>query len=146
MAACGEYLPHPPYSPQATSALASLEFAPPPGRVEKVPPKPPQADAWIDGEWLLRRRRWYWRLGYWVKTPPGATFSPWVVVRASDGILWYAEGGWHDRRGMSIVPPPALAAATASNEAVVDPEGRTEDTGRNIKTAPPARRTTQERH
>jgi hypothetical protein len=137
--ACGGPLPHPPFAAQATSALVPLEFDPPPGRVEVIPPRPPQADAWVDGEWILRHGRWYWLLGRWVKTPAGATYSPWVSVRAADGTAWYAPGVWRDSQGRQIGPPSALAIATASAETVVDPEGHLEDTGRTIKTAPPPR-------
>ncbi|HEY8090370.1 MAG TPA: hypothetical protein VIF09_21060 [Polyangiaceae bacterium] len=113
-------------------------MAPPPGRVEAVPRRPREADAWVDGEWVLRRGRWYWLLGRWVKTPPGATYSPWVVVRATDGTPFYAPSTWRDSRGAMLPPPPPLALATASGEAVVDAEGETEQTGRIIKTPPPA--------
>jgi hypothetical protein len=133
---CGPSLPHPPYTPQATNALARVEFAPPPGRVELIPPKPPQADAWVDGEWIPRHDRWYWLLGRWVKTPPGATYSPWVVVRAIDGDVYYARSVWKDRNGAPIPPPPGIAFATGDSEAVFDAAGEAERTGRNIKTAP----------
>jgi hypothetical protein len=137
---CGGALPHPPYSAQATIALIPIATSPPPGRVETIPAKPPQADAWVDGEWLWRHERWCWLLGRWVKTPPGAAYSPWVVVRSIDGAPWYAPSVWRDENGAIIDPPQPLAQATASGETVLDPEGAPEDTGRNIKTAPPARR------
>ncbi len=132
---CGG-LPHPPYAPQATTALTPIDLAPPPGRIEAIPPRPPAADAWVDGEWVLRHGRWYWLLGRWVTVPAGATYSPWVVVRASDGTPFYSPGTWHDATGAVLSPPTALAFATASGEAVVDPQGDAEDTGRNMKTAP----------
>jgi hypothetical protein len=135
LVACGG-VPHPPYGPQATSALTAIDLAPSPGRVETIPPRPPAADAWVDGEWVLRHGRWYWLLGRWVTVPRGATYSPWVVVRASDGTPFYAPSTWHDATGAVLSPPPALALATASGEAVVDPEGNPEDTGRNVKTVP----------
>jgi hypothetical protein len=134
--ACGPPLPQPPYTPQATNALTPVEFAPPPGRVELIPPRPPKADAWVDGEWIPRHGRWYWLLGRWVKTVPGATYSPWVVVRTSDGDVYYAPGVWKDRNGSPIPPPPALAFATGDAEAVFDAQGEAERTGRNIKSAP----------
>ena len=135
---CRGALPHPPYSAQPASALAAVEVGPPPGRVEVIPPPPAGADAWIDGEWIVRHGRWYWLLGRWVKTPPGATYSPWVLVRSSDGTPWYARGTWRDSHGANLQPPPPLAVATASGESVVDPEGEPEDTGRSLKTAPPS--------
>lgn len=137
LAACGGVPPHPPYAPQATSALRQIELGPPPGRVETVPKRPPDADAWVAGEWLLLHGRWHWLLGRWVKMPEGATYSPWVVVRASDGTPFYAPSVWRNARGEAIPPPPPLAFATASGEVVVSPEGNPERTGRAIETAPP---------
>ena len=139
LASCGGSVPHPPYSPQATTALVAIDLAPPPGRIEVIPPRPPGADAWIDGEWLLRHGRWYWLLGRWVKVPQDATYSPWVVVRASDGTPFYAPSTWRNATGAPLPAPAPLALATASGEAVVGAEGDPEDTGRNIKTAPPSR-------
>jgi hypothetical protein len=114
-------------------------MAPPPGRVEAVPKRPPGADAWVDGEWVLQHDRWYWLLGRWVRVPAGATYSPWVVVRASDGTPFYAPGTWRNATGAPMSPPAALAVATASGEGVVSAEGDPEDTGRVIQTAPKAR-------
>jgi hypothetical protein len=136
-AACGQSLPHPPYAPQATNALARVEFPPPPGRIELIPPRPSQADAWVDGEWVPRHGRWYWLLGRWVKAPPGATYSPWVIVRTIDGDVYYAQGVWKGRNGDPIAAPAALAFATADADAVFDAEGEMERTGGSIKTPPP---------
>jgi hypothetical protein len=133
---CSSALPHPPYSPQATNALTQVDFGPPPGRVEVVPKRPPGADAWIDGEWIRRHDRWYWLVGRWVKTPPGWSFSPWVFVRAVDGTPYYAPSVWKDQAGNAAPAPAALAYATASAEAVFNPENELENTGRNLKTAP----------
>jgi len=133
--ACGESLPHPPYSAQATSALEPIAYAPPPGRIELIPRRPAKADAWVDGEWVLQHGRWYWLLGRWVKTPAGTTFSPWVVVRARDGRVFYAPGVWKDAKGSLVAAPPALAFASGDAEAVFNPEGEVERTGRNIQTA-----------
>ena len=135
---CGG-VPHPPYAPQATTALTPIQLAPPPGRIETIPARPPQADAWVDGEWVLRHGRWYWLLGRWVTVPRGATYSPWVVVRASDGTPFYSPSTWHDATGAVLPAPAALAVATASGEAVVDAEGDPEDTGRNMMAVPPPR-------
>jgi hypothetical protein len=140
LVACAGSVPHPPYTPQAKAALTSVDMAPPPGRVELIPPRPVQADAWVDGEWILRHGRWYWLLGRWVKTPPGAKYSPWVVVRASDGSPFCAPSKWVDSKGVEISPPPALVFATANGEAVFGAEGNPEETGRAIKVPPRQRR------
>jgi len=139
LASCAGGPPHPPLSPQATTALTRIDADPPPGRVEWIPPRPAGADAWVEGEWIQRHGRWYWLLGRWVKTPPDATYSPWVVVRAVDGTAYYAPSVWRGADGREIPPPEGLAFATASGEAVVSPEGDPEETGRVIKTAPPKR-------
>jgi hypothetical protein len=126
-------------SAQATNALTRIDLAPPPGRVEAVPPRPDGADAWVDGEWILRHGRWYWLLGRWVKVPTGVTYSPWVVVRSTDGAAFYAPSVWRDASGSVVAAPPALVYATASGGAVLSPAGDLEDTGRAIKTAPARR-------
>jgi len=97
---------------------------------------PANADAWIPGEWVQRHGRWYWLLGRWVKTPKGARYSPWAVVRASDGSPLLATSLWIGPDGKPIPPPPAVAYATASGEAVFDAEGDKEDTGRAIEVPP----------
>ena len=136
IAACSGGPPHPPLSAQATSALTPVEMGPPPGRVESIPPRPEGADAWVDGEWVQRRGRWYWLLGRWVTTPKDATYSPWVLVRASDGTPFYAPSVWRDAAGAVVAAPRALSYATASGGVVVSAEGDPEDTGRVIKTPP----------
>jgi hypothetical protein len=133
---CGGSVPHPPFSSQATNGLSPVETVPPPGRVEAIPKRPAAADAWIDGEWILKHGRWYWLMGRWVKTPPGATYSPWVVVRATDGTPFYAPSVWRDATGVALPPPPALALAKPSGEAVVGAGGDPEETGRSIEEAP----------
>ncbi len=114
-------------------------MSPPPGRAELIPNRPPQANAWVDGEWILRRGRWYWLLGRWVTTPPGAKLAPWVFVRALDGTGYFAPSVWVDAQRNTIEGPPGLAFATASGSAVFDPGGDLENVGRNIRTAPPQR-------
>ena len=126
-------------SPQAPNALTAIDVTPPPGRVESIPKQPEGADAWVDGEWVLRHGRWYWLLGRWVAVPKGVTYSPWVTVRASDGTLFHAPSVWRDQSGVIVAAPTALAYATASGEAVVSPEGDPEETGRVIKAAPRTR-------
>jgi hypothetical protein len=85
---------------------------------------------WIDGEWSLRRDRWAWTLGRWVVTPKGASYSPWVFVRRSDGTLQFAPGAFWDVDKKPVRAPVPLVEAKASSGAVVDPEGATEATGR----------------
>lgn len=128
----------PPFAPQPASALALVEFGPPPGRVETIPPRPRGADAWVNGEWVLRNGRWFWLLGRWVKAPQGARYRPWVFLRGSDGTAYYAPSYWVDSAGEPIAYPPALAYAGASAMAVISPDGEPEETGQVIKTDAPS--------
>jgi hypothetical protein len=121
------------------TALTSVDFGPPPGRVELIPPRPPTADAWVDGEWVRRHGRWYWLVGRWVKTPPQATYSPWVLVRSQDGTPFYAPSVWKNAKGEPIPPPQALVLARASGEAIVDANNEVEATGRNLNALPASR-------
>lgn len=130
---CGGSLPRPPYLPQPTSALAVVPIAPPPPRVEQVPDSPARGAVWIDGEWVYRRGRWAWMLGRWVAAPTGASFSPWVIVRAPDGALYFAPGTWLDKSGKPVDPPAPIAQAVASAGPVVDAEGVIQMTGRTVK-------------
>ena len=139
LSSCSSTPPHPPYSPQATTALTSVDFGPPPGRVELIPPKPPSADAWVDGEWVRRHGRWYWLVGRWVKTPPKVTYSPWVLVRSEDGTPFYAPSVWKNAKGEVVPAPQALAIAHASGEAIVDANNDVESTGRNLNALPASR-------
>jgi hypothetical protein len=132
LAGCGGGFPRPPYSAQPTSALVEIRQPVPPARVEEVPPRP-AGTVWIDGEWTLRRARWAWTPGRWVVAPPAATFSPWVVVRGQDGLLWMAPGAWRDAAGKVVDPPAVVAAATVESGQVVNASGATEPTGRTLK-------------
>jgi hypothetical protein len=132
-------VPHPPYVEQTTAALTAITLPPPPGRIETIPKRPPNADAWVDGEWVLRHERWLWLLGRWVHVPSGVKYAPWVTTRASDGTLYYAPSIWVDEHGTPVDAPPAIVVATASGEAVFAAGGEVEKTGRNISAVPSAR-------
>jgi hypothetical protein len=121
------------------TALTSVDFGPPPGRVELIPARPPNADAWVDGEWVRRHGRWYWLVGRWVKTPPHTTYSPWVLVRSEDGTPFYAPSVWKNAKGEVVPPPQALVLAHASGEAIVDANNEVESTGRNLNALPASR-------
>jgi hypothetical protein len=133
LVACAGRLPHAAYAPQPTEALEMVGYPPPPARMEFVPPRPATGAVWIDGEWSWQGRRWAWRIGRWVKPPAGARFSPWTMVRGSDGTTYYAPGVWRDERGAEIAEPAALVAARPNPSDVVDPEGELEKTGRSIR-------------
>ena len=103
-----------------------------------VPKRPEKATAWVDGEWVLRHGRWLWLLGRWVEAPAGARYAPWVTVRGTDGTLYYAPSTWVDDAGAPREPPPPLALARASGEAVFTAGGEIGQTGRNIENLPQA--------
>lgn len=128
--------PMPPMTPHPTSALVEVPYPPPPARVETVP-EPPKDDAvWVDGEWVWQGGRWAWRAGRWVVVPPGVAFAPWTTVRASNGVLYAAEGVFRDAKGNAIPEPAPLASGRPRGGAVVDPEGDT------VPATPPAAPTT----
>jgi hypothetical protein len=133
VSACSSSPPHPRYVAQPSAALTSVPIAPPPARVEAVPPSPAKGAVWIDGEWTYRRGRWAWILGRWVTPAPRTAFSPWAIVRDSKGDLFHAPGVWRDDSGLPIDPPSPLAFASAQAGPVVDAEGVTEPTGRTVK-------------
>jgi hypothetical protein len=134
---CGASLRHPTYTPQVTSALESVERAPPPARVEIVPDRPDDPEAvWVDGEWIWRRGLWAWFPGRWVKPPAGAMFSAWVFLRRADGTLWYARGTWRDAKGAEVDGPTPLAVATVEAGPVVDADGTMETTGPTQREGP----------
>jgi hypothetical protein len=135
-AACSGSLPHAPYSRQTSASLVPVDGAPPPGRIEHVPERPKGATAWVEGYWICRHGRWYWLVGRWVTTPVGWTYAPWVFVRAEDGTTFYAPSVWKDEHGLAMAAPQALAFATAGAGDVVDPDGNSVVTGRNLQTAP----------
>ena len=126
---CGSETPTPHYVAQPTSALVHVRTAPPPARVEIVPPQPARGAVWIDGEWAWRGRKWAWRRGRWVKAPAGASYSPWTFTRDLSGEVWFAAGTWRSVRGVAVAEPEPLAVAAAGHGDVTDSNGEKEDTG-----------------
>ena len=89
---------------RAGTTTADGDCAPRRGAQRKlIPKRPPTADAWVDGEWVLRPDRWLWLLGRWVRRSGGE-------VRALgdgagvDGALYYAPSIWVDEHGAEIDP------------------------------------------
>ncbi len=110
-AGCGHSLPSPTVVPHPASAPVVVPSEPPPGLVETLPPRPVDGAVWVDGAWTWARRRWTWLPGSWSVPPPGATYSLWMVVRAPDGAVYFAAGGWRDVQGEAIPAPKPLAVA-----------------------------------
>jgi hypothetical protein len=133
LTACGATpLPSPPYMAQPTSALVEVPYPPPPARVETVPARPSTNATWIDGEWTWRAKKWLWEKGRWVVAPAQAKYSPWALVRSSDGALWEARGTWRDARGEELDPPKPLSVAQVSEGAVIDTLGDALTPGRTL--------------
>lgn len=136
-AACGGDLPRPPYVGQGTDALSSVDYPPPPARVEFIPKRPASGAVWIDGEWSWRGRRWAWKPGRWVVGPAGTRFSPWTMVRGGDGTIYVAGGVWRDDQNRVIPDPSPLATGRPNAGPIDDPEGEPEPTGHTLRTSQP---------
>lgn len=96
---------------------------PPPGRVELIPSRPRSDAVWIDGTWNWVDHRWVWTRGSWAIAPPGAVYSPWVVMRGPDAKLYFSPAAWRDAQGNVVSPPPPLAKATVTTAPVVNYDG-----------------------
>lgn len=84
------------------TAQVYVEVAPPPPRVEHMPP-PRHGHAWVSGHWEWRRHGYRWVPGHWVAARPGYRYHgpEWV---ARDG-RWYMERGrWERDRDHDGVP------------------------------------------
>lgn len=96
VAACGGWLPAPPFTDHGGEEPILVGVAPPPARVEIIPeqPKEPPDTVWIDGQWMWRGRRWEWEPGRWEVTPAGAAYArPEIVYLEHDRIGWL-PGRW----------------------------------------------------
>lgn len=87
-----------------------VERAPPPPRVEVVPPMPGPAYAWIPGYWYWTGRGYVWQPGYYAVPPaPGHVWvrSGWVFY---NGRYRYVPGRWarpgHVPHHQYQPPPP----------------------------------------
>ncbi|MBV9947978.1 MAG: hypothetical protein JOZ69_14080, partial [Myxococcales bacterium] len=141
LAACGGSLPVPEYVAQPSSALAPVDYPPPPALVEFVPERPGPGGAggavWVDGEWIWQGRRFAWRAGRWIVPPPGSAYSPWAIVRGEDGTVYMAPGAWRDAAGRELPEPAPLATARTNPGSVVNAEGEREDVGHRVRTLRP---------
>jgi hypothetical protein len=70
--------------------------------LEFIPPRPAKKAVWVDGSWEWAGNRYAWRFGSWVIPPPNARHARWVVVRRSDGQLFFAPSAWKDASGNTI--------------------------------------------
>lgn len=94
---CGSSLPTPPRGPHPVNAalFETVEYPPPPARVEMVP-EAPDSDScvWLDGHWEWVGRRWQWVAGEWIVPPKGCYWaSPNMYWVGSD--LSYLKPHWY---------------------------------------------------
>jgi hypothetical protein len=82
---------------QAAAQEVGIEVgvAPPPMRVETVPPPPSPVHEWVPGHWQWNGREYVWRRGHYVRRPTPAAY--WVAdgwVPAPNGHWRYVPGHW----------------------------------------------------
>jgi|SRR5580692_4142626 hypothetical protein len=81
-----------------TSTVIIAPTAPPPPRVETIPPPPvgePQMMTWETGHWAWNGVNWDWTEGHYVQRPvPTAVWEPghWAQ-EATGGYIW-VDGHW----------------------------------------------------
>ena len=71
-----------------------VQVAPPPPRVEHVPP-PRYGYIWVPGHWDWRGHRHVWVRGKWLKERPGYRYQPYRWVERNGD--WYLERERWDR-------------------------------------------------
>lgn len=111
----GGSVPRPPRTQVSAADYVAVPFAPRLPRVEVVPPRPNDDAVWVDGSWSWEGSRYRWRRGAWVIPPPGARYARWVVVRRTDGQLFFAPSSWKDEKGNTVPAPPPLPAGEAQD-------------------------------
>ncbi|HTS02893.1 MAG TPA: YXWGXW repeat-containing protein, partial [Thermoanaerobaculia bacterium] len=101
----------------ADSFTLRIGVAPPPPRIEHIPPAPSPGHFWVNGYWRWNGHAHAWVGGHWVKARPGET---WVHEHwAHRGNEWFFYPGHWVREsapaeGVVIAtgPPPAVRAET----------------------------------
>jgi hypothetical protein len=75
-----------------------IEVAPPPPRVEVMPPMRP-GFVWAPGYWAWERGRHVWIEGRWIEARRGEFWVPdrWVEYRDPRGAHWHMEPGHWER-------------------------------------------------
>ena len=99
--ACGSGVRTVPTGPHGVTSAPPIvvEAAPPPAKVETVPPDPGAPCAWLDGRWEWAEDTWAWSPGAWVTPPKDCHFAApearWVPTVAGPGLLFYFPGRWY---------------------------------------------------
>ena len=83
----------------AQTASITVSVAPPPLRVETIPPRPAVGWLWAPGHWVRSANTWAWTTGAWVR--PHTTHRHYVGARwVRRGDVWvFRRGGYTDRVG-----------------------------------------------
>ena len=87
-------------SSMATAQQVGVEVgvAPPPLRVEPVPPPPSPAHEWVPGHWQWNGAQWVWRPGHYLRRPtPVSYWVPAEWVATPRGRWRYVPGHWARR-------------------------------------------------
>jgi len=86
----------------AASSYLTVPTAPPPARIEQLPPDPGGDCAWLDGVYEWSNEAWQWTPGGWLRVPEGCYYAPpetfWTPT-AGVGQLSYRPGRWYRRAG-----------------------------------------------
>lgn len=89
--------------------------APPPDRVERIPPAPAPGWIWVRGHWFRHRRHWVWIHGFYQAPRPGMVWVAGHWSSTPNGYLWI-EGAWTPAAAYA---PPAPAYAPGPAAAVI---------------------------
>ncbi|QNK00660.1 YXWGXW repeat-containing protein [Dyella telluris] len=85
------------YAPDAAAGVSvsvAVGVAPPPPRVEEVPP-PRAGYVWSPGYWRWDGRQHLWVTGSWVRVRPGYVYRPGHWEHARDGWRWHDNSWGH---------------------------------------------------
>jgi hypothetical protein len=115
--ACSSGLTTVPIGPRDERApRIPVDVAPPPAKVETIPPRPGSACAWLDGRWEWVEEAWQWTNGGWVQPPAECHYAPPIAVwteSAGNGTLYYSPGRWYRDTGAGACPEPKTCASSA---------------------------------
>lgn len=87
--ACSAYL--------VDDGYAEVAVAPPPPRVESIPPEPYAGAVWVGGRWVWRGGRHVWIDGRYVQARRGYVYAPSVWTPGPRGHWRYAPPRWRRR-------------------------------------------------
>ena len=84
--------------PEPTRRIEARVEAPPPPRVEVLPPPPNVVGVvWVPGAWQLVGARWQWAPGRWVLPPRDHAYRV-PTIQTRGRVRFYVPGGWIRRR------------------------------------------------